>query len=148
MFAKDIMTTDFVCCNPDTSLRDVARLMLDHDCGAIPVVETGAKDKVAGIVTDRDIVCRALAQGQDPFQMRAGDCMSRPILTVRQDAAIEECMEAMERGKIRRIVVVDDYGRCCGIISQADIARHCPREAAGEVVRAVSESTEYASAVH
>jgi len=83
MFVKEIMSKNLACCTKDTSLVDVARLMRDRDCGALPVVDADAiGNKLVGIVTDRDLVVRALADGADLSKLTAGDCMSMVVATV------------------------------------------------------------------
>jgi CBS domain-containing protein len=141
MQVRDVMTPEPACCTKDTSLTDVARMMVDNDCGAIPVVESNQNKRPVGIVTDRDIVCRTLADGKDPFQMAAGDCMSTPPVTVTPDTSVEECEEIMKQHQLRRILVQDDNGCCCGILAQADLAVHCPERDTGDVVREVSHAS-------
>jgi CBS domain-containing protein len=137
MQVKDIMTPAPNCCTRDTSLTDVARLMATQDCGAIPVVEGGGK--LVGIITDRDIVCRTLADGKDPFQMAAGDCMSMTVATVTPESSVEECARLMQQHQIRRVPVVDRNGRCCGMVAQADLARKAPERQTAQTVRQVSQ---------
>lgn len=146
MRAKDIMTPNPACSTLQTSLRGVAEMFVDHDCGAVPVVESLESMKPLGIVTDRDIACRAIAKGRNALDLTARDCMSSPCVTVRDDAALDECIEAMEGNRVRRVVVVDEFGRCCGIVSQADIALRAPKRKTAEVVREISEPTLSASA--
>jgi CBS domain-containing protein len=141
---RDIMTRDPVCCTRDTSLTDVARLMVEHDCGAIPVAQSNENGRLVGVITDRDIVCRTLANGQDPFQLAAGDCMSSAPITVRPDTSVEECARTMQQHQLRRILVLDASGRCCGIVAQADLARHADESLTGDVVKDVSQSGELA----
>ncbi|HEY9446281.1 MAG TPA: CBS domain-containing protein [Burkholderiales bacterium] len=138
MEVKDLMTADPACCDPDTGLGDVAKMMLDNDCGAIPVVEDG---KPVGIVTDRDITCRAVAEGRNPLEMTASEIMSAPVDSVTADVSLEDLCELMEDEQIRRVVVVDEEGRVCGIVAQADIAEYADDEVA-EVVEKISEPTE------
>jgi len=138
MEVRDLMTADPVCCDPDTGLQDVAKMMLENDCGAIPVVEDG---KPTGIVTDRDITCRAVALGKNPLEMTASDIMSSPVETVTEDTSLEDLCEVMEDEQIRRVVVVDADGRVCGIVAQADLAEYADDEVA-EVVEKISEPTE------
>jgi CBS domain-containing protein len=145
MFVRDVMTKDPACCNRDTALRDVARMMVDHDCGEIPVVE---KDKrLVGVITDRDIVIRALAEGKDPLQLKAADCMSQSVVTIRPEASVEECAQLMKRNRVRRLPVVDQEGRCCGIVAQADLARKGSEQQAARVVQKVSQPSGMASSV-
>src|SRR5688572_11283064 len=139
MNARDIMTKDPACCMPESKLTEVARMMMDHDCGQIPVIENQSTGKPVGVVTDRDIVIRAVAQGKDPLDMTAKDVMSSPAVTVTPDTRIEDCCQTLEDKQVRRVPVVDDRGRCCGMVSQADIAQHAPEKMTAEVVRTVSQ---------
>ena len=147
MKVKDVMTANPACCTPDTSLREVAEIFVDRDCGAVPVVESLESMKPLGIITDRDIACRAIAKGKNALDLKARDCMSSPSVTVREDASLDDCIEAMESNRVRRIVVVDEFGRCCGIVSQADIALHGSKKATAEIVKEVSAPMPSASAV-
>jgi CBS domain-containing protein len=122
MKVKDIMTRNPAYCEPRTSLLQVAKTMCHHNCGEIPVVENSDNLKPVGVITDRDIVCRSLAQGKNPLDLRASDCMSKPVTTVTPDMSVEECCQILREHKIRRAPVVDERGRCCGMVSQADIA--------------------------
>lgn len=135
--ARDIMTEDPVCCTPETSLQDVAQMMVDTDCGGLPVMDCADSKTPIGIITDRDIVCRAVAQGKDLRGMSAGDCMSTPCMTVDADSSLEECVSILEGSLIRRVPVVNDDGECCGIIAQADIARF-EKHQAGELLQQLS----------
>ena len=138
MKVSEIMTKDPACCTPETGLRDVARLMVEHDCGEIPVVDSKRTMRPVGVVTDRDIVVRCVAEGRNPVESEAGDVMSSPVVTVTPEAAVDEVADTMEEHQLRRVPVVDEAGTICGIVAQADIARHAhPREVA-EVVREVS----------
>lgn len=146
MQAKDLMTGSPACCTPDTPLRDVARMMVDCNCGEIPVVDSQDSMRPIGAITDRDITCRAVAEGKNPLHMTAKDCMSTPCITIADDASIEECAHLMEDNRIRRVPVVDSRGRCCGIISQADLAKKMDQVAA-EVLRQVSQPSSAPSSV-
>jgi CBS domain-containing protein len=147
MQVRDVMTDNPACCTPDTPLPEVARLMVQHDCGEIPVVDSRQSGKLAGVVTDRDITCRTVAQGKNPLEMTARDCMSSPVVTVAPETDIGDCCHVMEENQVRRVPVVDASGRCCGIVSQADIARSAPEHEAAEVVKEISEPTEEPSRV-
>jgi CBS domain-containing protein len=140
MEVKDIMTKDPACCTPDTNLQEVARLMIECDCGEIPVVEDRQSMKPVGVVTDRDICCRTVAKGKNPLEMTAGDCMSSPCVTVTPEMSVEDCCRVMEENQIRRVIVVDENGACCGIVAQADIALHAPKQETADVVREVSRA--------
>src|SRR3954463_8321892 len=138
MNARDLMTADPACCTPETPIREIARLMVRCDCGEIPVVEQGGLQKPIGVVTDRDIVCRAIAEGKDPATATATDVMSSPAIVVRDTDSEEAVRAKMERHQIRRVPVVDQTGAICGIIALADLARHESRKDIGQVVREVS----------
>ena len=147
MKVKDMMTSDPACCTSDTALPEVARMMVDKDCGEIPVVENKSSKIPVGVVTDRDIVCRTVANGLNPLDLTAADCMTKPIVTVTPDMSLEECCRIMEEKLIRRVPVVDDRGACVGMLAVADVARHTGKNTAGHIVKEVSEPTSSASAV-
>lgn len=146
MQVRDIMSTSVVCCSPETSLPEVARMMVEHDCGEIPVVS--ASGVPMGVVTDRDITCRTVAEDKNPLDMSAGDCMTTPCVTVTPETTLEACCETLEKNRIRRVPVVDETGACCGIVAQADIALHAPRNETVEVVKKVSEPSRPTSQVY
>lgn len=136
---REVMTRDPVCCTPDARLSQVARMMVEQDCGAIPVVESERSRKLVGVVTDRDIVCRTVAEEKNPLEMTAESCMSTSVVTIAPEASIKECCQQMEQHQIRRIAVVDQSGSCCGLVAQADLAMKAPKEEAAEVVEEVSQ---------
>ena len=144
---KDVMTPSPACCVPTTPIPEVAMLFTQHDCGSIPVVENKDTGRPVGVVTDRDVACRAVAAGRDLAEMRALDCMTAPCITVAEDMALEDCVALMEGHRIRRIVVVNDSGAVCGIVAQADLARRADGGRVAEVVRTISEPTLAASLV-
>ena len=144
---KDIMTTNPACCTPENSVEEAAQMMVKHDCGEIPVVESKDNPKLIGVITDRDITCRVVAAGKNPSQTRVRDAMSSPPVTVKGEASIEDCCRLLEKNQIRRVPVVDQSGRCCGIVSQADIAKAAPTEQTASVLKQVSEPSEHASRV-
>jgi len=139
MQVKEIMTPNPACCTADTSLQEVARMMVDNDCGEIPIVRSRTDRTVIGVVTDRDIVCRLIAAGKDPMDYTAEACMSTPVVAVRESTPLEKCAQIMEESKIRRVPVVDGGGMVCGIVSQADIAKHASRRITAELLRDVSQ---------
>jgi CBS domain-containing protein len=146
MRVTEIMTANPACCTSKTNLQEVAQMMIDHDCGEIPVIENADNNMPIGVVTDRDIVCRTVARGLNPLDLSAGDCMTAPCVTVSLDMSVEECCRILEDNKIRRVPVVDADGYCCGIVALADIALHAQKNATVEVVKEVSEPTAAASA--
>lgn len=138
MKVKEIMTRTPAVCTEDTPLQEIARTMVGKDCGAIPVVRGGNANDLAGIITDRDIVVRSIAEGKDALRMTARECMTAPAIWIREDADLDECTDLMESKKIRRVPVVDAAGALVGIVAQADVARHASRKDAGDLVRDVS----------
>jgi CBS domain-containing protein len=134
--ARDVMTADPACCTPNTTLDQVAKMMIQNNCGEIPVVDLS--DQPVGVVTDRDIVCRVVAEGKNPIGYTAEMCMSQPVVTVKPDDPLEEVAATMEWHQIRRVLVTDDRGCCAGIVSQADIAWAEPLREVGELVREIS----------
>ena len=134
--ARDVMTPDPACCTPHTTLDEVAKLMAHNDCGEIPVLDTA--DQPIGVITDRDIVCRVVAEGKNPSAYTVEHYMTQPVITVRADAPLEEVVSTMEKHQIRRVPVVDDRGCCAGIIAQADIAWTGAEHDVAELVREVS----------
>src|SRR5688500_9463410 len=136
MRVSEIMSRSVRTCSPASTLTDVAKLMLEEDCGAIPVVEgDNGGTKVVGMITDRDITIRAVAKGKNPLKLKASDCMTSPVKTVREDMALNECTDLMEREQIRRIPVVGKDGKVVGIVAQADIARSAPVGETAEFVK-------------
>lgn len=130
------MTPDPQCCTAEQLLHEVAQLMVECDCGEIPVVD--GDQKLIGVVTDRDIVCRVVARGMNPTAVSVKDIMTQPAISVGVDASLDAVMGKMEQHQIRRVPVVDERGSCCGIIAQADVALKAEEQDTGELVRAVS----------
>jgi CBS domain-containing protein len=141
----EIMTSDVACCTADTPLAQVAGMMRDRDCGEIPVCDEARRP--IGVVTDRDIVCRVVAKGDDALARTAGDCMSEPVVTATPDMDVDECARLMEQYQVRRIPVVDGSGACCGMVAQADVATKATRDITAEVVGSVSQKTAAPSAL-
>ena len=139
MKIKEVMTKQPTCCTPETPLEMVARMMAECDCGAIPVVNDQESLMPLGVITDRDIVIRALADGQNPLELTAAACMTAPAVTIDVDSDLEECLTHLEDKQIRRAIVIDDDGRVCGIIAPADVAHHTPKRVVGELIERVSE---------
>lgn len=133
---SEVMSNDPACCLPETKLQDVAKMMVDHDCGEIPIVDRS--NKPIGVITDRDIVCRTVAAGKNPLDHTAKDCMSGDVVTVTPETSLEECCSLMEEHQIRRVPVVDKNGACCGMVSQADVALKGSQFDAAELVQDVS----------
>ena len=119
MKAKDIMTAAPCCCSPNDSLQDVARAMRDNDCGAVPIVDNGG---VVGIVTDRDLAVRALAEGKGS-DARVGDFITTGPCCCSAEDDVRHIEKLMADKQVRRVPIVDADGCCVGIVAQADLAR-------------------------
>jgi CBS domain-containing protein len=135
--AREIMTPAPQCCSGETTLNEVANLMVEADCGEIPV--TDASYRLIGVITDRDIVCRVVAKGKNPAAVTAAECMTEPVVVVKEDTTLDDVLGVMEENQIRRVPVVDESGCCCGIIAQADVALSARENQVGELVREVSK---------
>jgi CBS domain-containing protein len=131
---KDAMTADVKTAAPSQSLTDVARLMKQEDVGSVPVVDG---ERLIGVVTDRDIVVRGIADGSDPHAIKAGDIASRDVVTVRPDDNLDEALRLMAQHQVRRLPVVDD-GQLVGMVAQADVAQEAKEKDVGHVVEEIS----------
>jgi len=148
MQVSDVMTRSPEVCTPDTDLVYVARMMADRSVGVIPVVQDTESMKPIGIVTDRDIVVRAVAKNQNPDDLCASDVMSTDICCASPNMDLRECLKLMEQHEIRRIPVVDQSGKLCGIVAQKDLADHAPLEISAELLKQVSAAPPQGGAYH
>jgi CBS domain-containing protein len=145
MRAQDLMTTEPACCAPNTTVRDAAQLMRDHDCGCIPVVE-GKSKRLVGVLTDRDVACRCVAEGKSP-DTPVRDIMSKNPQFCHPEDDIAAVEQIMIEAQVRRVPVVDAKECCVGMIAQADLALN--NEAAtdrevGRVVERISAPGDHA----
>ena len=131
----DVMTSRPRAVTPQTLLTEVAELMLAEDVGAVPVVEG---DRLVGIVTDRDIVVRAIAKGKDPRGMPAAEASSRELVTVSPDDDLSDALELMARYQVRRLAVIGEDERLVGVVSQADVAAHAKDKDTGALLEGIS----------
>ncbi len=139
MTCSDVMTKNPKTCAPTDFVPQAAQLMKSEDVGPIPIV--GDNGKLEGIITDRDIVLKVVAEGRDPKTTKLADVMSTDLIMCASDGDIEETLDLMEDNQIRRIPVVDATGRLVGIISQADIAtRLDDSEKTAELVEDISKA--------
>ena len=137
---SDIMTKDLVTCTPENTIVEVAQLMKNEDIGPVLIVDNDDSRTLVGIVTDRDIVLKVIAEQRDVNTTRVGDVMSKKLVTCHTDDNVEVAMKAMAQFQLRRIPVVEDNMRLAGIISQADLATRVDEpEKTGEMVREISE---------
>lgn len=135
MNVSEIMTSNPACCKETASGRDAAKLMVENDCGEIPIVDH--EGGLVGVITDRDICCRIVAEGK-PADTRVEDVMTRSVVSVTPDTSVEECCTTMKKSQVRRVPVIDDDGKCCGMVSQADIARSGSKSQTAVLVEEIS----------
>jgi CBS domain-containing protein len=139
MLAKDLMTRQVVCCPPDATVHEVARMMARHNCGCIPITRSQAEPhQIVGIVTDRDLACRVLARGLDA-ETAVSAVMTSPAQAIPATASVNDCIRMFGQQQIGRLVVIDEEGRCCGIISQGHVARNGTPQEADELVQRVAQ---------
>jgi CBS domain-containing protein len=119
---NEVMTRNPFCCVPDDHVDKVAQLMKSKQIGSIPVVESEGINKLVGIVTDRDLALKIVAESRDPQTATVRDVMSRKVVTCRTDDDVRKAMDAMSKHQLRRIPVVDKENYIVGIIAQADVA--------------------------
>jgi CBS domain-containing protein len=135
---RDVMTANPESVSERDSLRDVARIMKDRDTGVVPVVDGR---KIIGLITDRDIVVRGLADGKDLENARVADLMSRQVRSVREDTPVNEALELMSRAEIRRVPVVNQNDELVGIVSLGDISINTDKDhKVGKTVESISQA--------
>ena len=136
---SEIMTRNPECVTEQDSIRNVAKLMLDHDTGAIPVVEENNR-KVIGMITDRDIVVRLIANGRDIDGARVSEAMTRGVKTVRENQSVDEVFDLMSREQVRRVPVVDQNEGIIGIVAVKDLAEESEsKQDLAQTVEQISE---------
>jgi CBS domain-containing protein len=133
--AREIMTGGAECIGENETLADAARKMRDLDVGSLPIC--GEDDRLKGMVTDRDIVVRCVAEGGDPTSTRAGELAQGKPVTIGADDPVEEILRTMSQYKVRRLPVIDGH-RLVGMVSTADVARNVPEDKVGDVLEAIS----------
>jgi CBS domain-containing protein len=136
---RDVMTTRPLCAAPDTPLNQVAELMDAEDVGAIPVLDG---DQLVGMITDRDIIVRAIAKGKDPKGMPTREISSSDLVTVGPDLDLSDALLLMAQHQVRRLPVVDDENRLVGVVSQADVAIEAKDNSVGEMLAEISKPPE------
>ena len=138
MKAQDIMSTNPRCVTPEQDVREAARIMKDENIGVVPVVEASGSKKLVGMLTDRDIAIRVVAEGRSSAQVR--EVMSGNPRTAKAGDSVDDIMDLMGREQVRRIPVVDDRGELVGIVAQADIVRDAKDEKKAErTIEKISE---------
>jgi CBS domain-containing protein len=135
--AREVMTSGAECVGENDTVLDAAKRLAELDVGAMPIC--GEDDRLKGMVTDRDIVVKVLAQGKDPSSTRAGELGEGKPVTIGADDGVDEAIRTMKEHKVRRLPVIDGH-RLIGIVSQADLARSANEQEVGELVEAISSS--------
>ena len=157
MKVEQLMTKTVSSCLPDDTTNQAARIMWEHDCGFVPVVECHESERVVGVVTDRDICIAAYTKNRPLDQIRLRDLMSTDIRACRASDEVSEAEHTMRSAQVHRLPVLDDAGQLLGVLSLADVAREAAREAGskrqevtarevGKTVAAISQPREIAAA--
>ena len=133
----EVMTDRPRAVTPETTVSEAAKLMKNDDIGSLPILDG---EQLAGMVTDRDIVIRAIAEGKDARGMPVREVASRELVTVNADEELSSALQLMASQQVRRLPVVDDDGRLVGILAQADVAVEAKEKAVGEMVEEISKS--------
>lgn len=136
MKVKQAMHAGVAWVGPGTTVRELARIMREQDIGSLPV---GENDRLIGMVTDRDLVCRCLADGKDPGKVTAREIMTEGIVYCRDSEDLDDATRIMESKRIRRLPVIDKDKRLIGMLSLGDVSHAASRELSGEVLHAVSD---------
>jgi CBS domain-containing protein len=135
------MTKDPVCCLPNDSVAKAAELMKSEDIGSIPVIDNEQTRKLVGIVTDRDLALKIVAEGLDAKSTKVETVMTRKVVTCLADDDLQKALDAMAEHQLRRIPVVDDDNKILGIIAQADVATRVDEpEKTAEMVKEISQA--------
>ena len=138
MKAQDIMAKNPKTVTPETTVREAAQLMKTEDVGMLPVVRAGSKS-VVGIVTDRDIAIRHVAEGHSSPDCPVSEAMSSGVKTCKTTDSVDDVMKVMGREQVRRIPIVDERGDLVGVVAQADIARDADDKKAERTIEKISE---------
>lgn len=133
--AREIMTSGAECAKSTDTLTDAARRMRDLEVGALPIC--GEDDRLKGIITDRDIVVKCIAEGGDPSTTKVAELAQGKPVTIGADDSVEEALHTMMEHDVRRLPVIDGH-TLVGMVSQADIAKNLPEDKVGELVEAIS----------
>ncbi len=142
MRVKDMMTQRPVCCRTSDSTQSVAKILREQDVGSLPVIADSGQ--LVGMITDRDLCCTVIAQGLDPASTRIETVMKRNPVSCRAEQSLDACEKLMQVHQVRRVPVVDEEGRCIGVLSQADLARS---EQSDKVHRTIAEISKPARSV-
>lgn len=138
---NEVMTKEPVCCLPGDTAAKVAQLMQRDNLGSIPVIENDQTQKLVGILTDRDLVLKVIAKGQDAKTTKVEAIMTRQMVTCQAEDDVQQAVDAMAKHQLRRILIVDNDHKIVGIIAQADIATRVNQPAkTAEMVKEISQA--------
>lgn len=139
MKAHDIMAKNPKYVTPDTTVREAAQLMKSEDVGMLPVVRSAGSKNIVGVVTDRDLAIRHVAEGHSSPDCPVSEAMSSNVKTCKENDSVDDVMRVMGREQVRRIPIVDERGDLVGIVAQADIAREADDKKAERTVEKISQ---------
>lgn len=138
---NEVMTKDPVCCLPNDLVAKAAKLMKSENIGSIPVIENEQTKQLVGIVTDRDLTLKIVAEGRDAKSTKVEAVMTHKVVTCRADDDLQKALDAMSEHQLRRIPVVDSDNKIMGIIAQADVATRVNQpEKTAAMVKEISQS--------
>jgi CBS domain-containing protein len=132
-----VMTDSPRCVTPETSVSEAAELMETEDVGSLPILDG---ERLAGVITDRDIVVRAIAKGKDPRGMPVREIATEELVTVQANDDLSDALALMANQQVRRLPVVDEHNRLVGVLAQADVATAAKEKSVGEMVEEISKS--------
>ena len=139
---SEVMTKNPVCCRPDDLVAKVAKLMQSENIGSIPVIENEQTRKLVGIVTDRDLALKIVAEGRNARSTKVAAVMTRQVVTCRAGDDLQKAMDAMAEHQLRRIPIVEEDGKLVGIIAQADVATRVNQpEKTAAMVKEISQAS-------
>ena len=135
---RDVMTPNPACVSEKDSIREVARIMAREDTGVVPVVDG---KKIIGMITDRDIVVRLVAEGKDPSNAHVNEAMTKNVRSIKEDSTVDDALQMMKSAEVRRVPVVNARNEIVGIVSMGDIAKESTQSGrVGQAVRDISDA--------
>jgi CBS domain-containing protein len=141
MKIREVMSTNPVCCIPGDTAQHVAKTMRENNVGSVPVVVDQQSRKLLGMITDRDLCCAIVAEGLDPKRTTIEKFVSLKPVFCREGENVDNCEQAMQEHRVRRIPIVDGEGACIGIVAQADVALKDKPEKVSKTVAEISKPT-------
>jgi CBS domain-containing protein len=142
MLIKEVMTKSPACCKRSDTLTTVAKIMVENECGIVPVCDG---TQLVGVITDRDLACRAVAEGRNPTTATPDDVMTRSVHTVTDDEKLDAALDLMETKLVRRLPVMDRTGKLAGIVSEADLVARVGTLKVARAMKTVAKKTRKAA---